>query len=237
MNWVVGVDGCRAGWFAAFWNVSTDQFHWEVFSRLSDIPSYRLAPEVIGIDIPIGLLDAAKKGGRVCDKEARKLLGHPRASSVFSPPVRDAITHQNYETASEANRLSSEERLGISKQCFSIIPKIKEVDDFMSAERQKLIKEVHPEVCFWKMGGENATKFAKKKSSGFQERSDLLQNHGFAGFSDALDQYPRKMVARDDVLDAAAACWTAGRIKAGNAERIGAEHEFDTCGLSMEMWF
>jgi predicted RNase H-like nuclease len=40
--------------------------------------------DIIAVDVPIGLLDAYEVGGRACDRAARKLLGVPRASSVFT---------------------------------------------------------------------------------------------------------------------------------------------------------
>lgn len=35
-----------------------------------------------------------------------------------------------------------------SKQCFAILPKIREVDRFMTPERQRSVFEIHPELCF-----------------------------------------------------------------------------------------
>lgn len=89
MGWVAGVDGCRSGWFAIFSKLSNDIMHWDVFPTLEAVISHDLAPIIVAVDIPIGLLDAAKRGGRDCDIEARKRLGSRRGSSVFPPPVRE----------------------------------------------------------------------------------------------------------------------------------------------------
>jgi predicted RNase H-like nuclease len=46
-------------------------------------------------------------------------------------------------------------------------------------------------------------------------------------------------VEKDDALDAGAACWTAGRIAAGTAERLpplSDEAPQDARGLRMEIW-
>ncbi|MDH3196491.1 MAG: DUF429 domain-containing protein [Hyphomicrobiales bacterium] len=180
MPWVAGVDGCKTGWFAVFYNQSIDKFAWDVFPAFLDIVSHELAPSIVGVDVPIGLLDTTQTGGRDCDMEARKLLGYPRASSVFSPPVRSAVFFESYEEANAANRLSSDASIGISKQCFSIIPKIREVDQLITPKIQNTVKEVHPELCFWKMAGNVPTKYAKKKAKGFEERVTLIGNHGLA---------------------------------------------------------
>jgi predicted RNase H-like nuclease len=236
MVWVAGVDGCRGGWFAVFKDTDRGELQWDVINNISEIVSHHLNPEIIAIDVPIGLLDGAKKGGRDCDIQAMSFLGSPRASSVFSPPVRAAVGCLNYECAKKANRSSSDMQIGISKQCFGIIPKIREVDEFMSPENQRIIKEVHPEVCFWKMGGEKPTAFSKKKRGGFKERLTMLEKFGFGEVHGALKQYPRKSVARDDVLDAAVACWTAIRIFNGKSMRVSGDAAVDSTGLKMEMW-
>lgn len=76
---VVGVDGCRAGWVA---------FEVEVPSLITsvnvvDLPAWlRERPldlTCLAIDIPIELL----KGLRAHSKATRKLLGQPCGSSVF----------------------------------------------------------------------------------------------------------------------------------------------------------
>ncbi|MBI3634913.1 MAG: DUF429 domain-containing protein [Candidatus Rokubacteria bacterium] len=88
--------------------------------------------EIVGLDMPIGLLDAAVRGGRDCDRAARKRLG-PRASSVFSPPVRSALDATDYRRALALNRESSPEGVGISIFCFGIFKKLAEVDALMGA--------------------------------------------------------------------------------------------------------
>ena len=116
------------------------------------------------MDIPIGLLDAAKRGGRDCDIEARKRLGSRRGSSVFPPPVRATLDSDDYAEANVINHASSDVGIGLSKQCYSIIPKIREVDQFINPDLQERVKEVHPEICFWKMADGVAMNFSKKKS-------------------------------------------------------------------------
>jgi predicted RNase H-like nuclease len=165
------------------------------------------------------------------------MLGHPRSSSVFSPPVRSALNYpNNYSDANYANRKSSNEKIGISKQCFGIFPKIIEMDTLVDPELQKVIKEVHPEVCFWKMGGEKPSLHSKRVTKGREERLNLLSGVGFNGISNMFCDYPRSKVQLDDIVDAAAACWTAIRIIKGDASRLPATPERDTCGLFMENW-
>ena len=51
---------------------------------------------VVGVDVPIGLSDGKP---RQCDIEARAVLRAPRASSVFPPPIRSALSAKTREEA------------------------------------------------------------------------------------------------------------------------------------------
>ena len=238
MTLVAGVDGCKAGWFVVFANAKTKKItDFKCVKKLADLFHYSPQLNIIAVDVPIGLLSAAKPGGRDCDILARKMLGFPRSSSVFSPPVRNALNHpKNYSDANYANRNSSIDEIGISKQCFGIFPKIIEVDTLINPNLQNIIKEVHPEVCFWKMGGETTRLLSKRTSKGRDERLNLLSGIGFDGISDVFSDYPRSEVQLDDIIDAAAACWTATRIYKGNAVRFPAKPKRDISGLFMENW-
>jgi hypothetical protein len=48
-----------------------------VVSDLSEVLRWKPAPRVLGVDMPIGLLDRAVPGGRDCDRAARALLKDP----------------------------------------------------------------------------------------------------------------------------------------------------------------
>jgi predicted RNase H-like nuclease len=174
--------------------------------------------KVIAVDIPIGLLEEAMPGGRVCDQEARRLLGQPRARSVFSPPVRAALRYENdYQKALGENRKSSSHYVGISKQAHSLFQKISEANALPEEQLNTRIYEVHPEVCFFQMNDCKPLQHSKKakQEAGIKERRAVLERTGFKTFvSEILDRRPPG-VSKDDALDALAACWTAVRISEG----------------------
>ncbi len=116
---LVGVDGCKRGWCAV--HVSGSSWTVHVLRDLAGVLALDPAPEVVVVDIPIGLLDEPSAGGRACDREARRLLGAPRCSSVFSPPVRGVLNARHFEGA-----------LGLSRQAFGILPKVREADALLS---------------------------------------------------------------------------------------------------------
>jgi predicted RNase H-like nuclease len=93
--WVVGVDGCRAGWFAVLREVERGKtVHAGPLRHISEVLALPQEPRIVARDIPIGLSDHAERGGRECDRVTRNLLGK-RGCCVFSPPVRAARTRSD----------------------------------------------------------------------------------------------------------------------------------------------
>jgi hypothetical protein len=106
--------------------------------------------------------------------------------------------------------------VGISLQAFGILRKIAEVDRVMTPAMQSQVFEVHPELSFLAMAGHPA-RHGKKSAAGRAERRARLAAAGFS-------QVPMTLrgAAPDDLLDAAAACWSAARIRSGTAVRLPA---------------
>jgi predicted RNase H-like nuclease len=215
---VAGVDGCSRGWVWIRVDVpsmvcSVDRV--DLCAILKNRPVELLC---LAIDIPIGLLN----GSRACDSAARKLLGYPRASSVFSPPCRLAAHAQSYTKACDANFIQTGKRL--SRQSWGIAKKICDVDGAMTVKTQQWAFEVHPEVSFWALNHRRPMSNRKKSKDGKLERRQALQTM-FANIEEIL-QCDLSGVKADDVLDAAAAAWTAIRLWQGIACSV-CEPEFD----------
>lgn len=210
MAQVAGVDGCPKGWIAIV--LDDGRFARAEFSpTFAELVIHLTDVQVIAVDIPIGLPDGPDS--RPADIEARKLLGK-RASSVFTTPPRPVLDAPTY---SEANRLSKNRfDRGISAQSYALRRKIFEVDAV--AAHDDRIYEVHPEVSFATMNGEPLA-WPKKVWSGQATRLRLLADQEItipAEFGPAGTTPP------DDIIDAAAAAWSAMRIAEGRAQRIGA---------------
>jgi predicted RNase H-like nuclease len=228
---IAGVDGCRAGWVVALLDVVTGRTAFRVVPKFSDVLTLCEKPVVIGVDMPIGLLDAAERGGRACDRLARDLLGWPRRNSVFSPPVRGALAADTFPSACRLNRASSPLGIGISKQCFAIFGKLNEVDAAMSPAVQSRVFEVHPELSCTAMLAGKPMAYGKKTPSGRTERLGVLALTGLATTVPTVAG-----ATSDDVLDALAACWTARRIHEGQAVRVPHHPPVDARGLRTEIW-
>jgi predicted RNase H-like nuclease len=182
----------------------------------------------LGIDIPIGLLE----GPRACDKAARKLLGQPRGSSVFPASCRPALGAQTYLEANSINRQKTTR--GLSQQAWGIASKIKQVDDVITSECQRWAFEVHPEVCLWALNQHRPMAHNKKAREGIAERVALLRRL-FLEIETHLANRPAR-VGADDLLDAAAAAWSALRLH--NAEALPVcTPERDAKDLSVAIWY
>ena len=228
-----GVDGCKVGWLYA--RISAGVVGIGTVARLCDLVQIVPSGSHIFVDIPIGLRDDSGVA-RLCDQQARRLLSPLRNSSVFSAPIRSITGIKDYGQAnSESKRLSGK---GLSKQTYNITPKILEVDQLMNsnAEAREMIREVHPEVCFYGLAGCRPMRQGKKTKDGFAERLALLASlqPGIVQVVEStLARYPRKMVAPDDILDALVCAVTASMAE--HWKTVPSVPEIDSKGLPMEM--
>jgi len=127
----------------------------------------------------------------------------------------------------------------LSKQVLGIIPKIKQVDQLLTSNNvaRLRIKEIHPELCFWGLNNRNPMVFNKKDRRGVQERKEVLfARHPLCEliFKYAEHTYPRKDVARDDILDAMVAAVTASKGEQV-LRGVPANPQVDSKGLPMQM--
>ncbi|MEM6646199.1 MAG: DUF429 domain-containing protein [Bacteroidota bacterium] len=231
--WVAGADGCKSGWFVVLWQPDTNAVRWRVVESTADLFSLAERPVIIVIDMVLGLPTAAARGGRACDRAARKLLGWPRSSSIFSPPCRAALACDTYPEALAVNRASSAEHIGISKEAYYLFPKIRALD---ACWPQPGLYEGHPELSFYALNDDAPMPASKHKPEGRAQRQALLLNAGFDAVEEALANRP-KGVKPDDVLDAFAVCWSAGRVAAGTAITLPDTPATDALGRPMAVSF
>ncbi len=201
---VVGVDACKRGWIAI--EVRADQHaRGHFIDKLDNLLGHVPDVQTVAVDIPIGL---PSRDRRQADVAAREFLG-PRRSSVFFTPVREAFTAP---THAEASAISKDRTgHGISQQAYALGPKILEAEPW-TASAPVPVWEVHPEVSFAVMMSQPAA-WPKSTWLGMRERLDALDRQGIT-----LDGVGAAggMAGMDDVLDAAAAAWSALRIGRGD---------------------
>ena len=212
MSQIIGIDGCKRGWFSV-WQNPDDSIQSSIFSTLNHLKDFfnDEAHLIIGIDMPVVLSDFIP---READQLARKLLSK-KASSVFTAPTPEMLEQPNYERASYVSkRLFGK---SMSLQSWYLFPKIKDVQTIIHDAHINLY-EIHPELSFRAMNQEEVILESKKSKEGFEIRSALLRRHFESfDFESIRNLYPRKDVMDNDILDAMAVLWSARRIKANEA--------------------
>ena len=235
METFVGVDGCKAGWFAVCITRDGVWSHDVFDSAASLFARHRTASRIL-IDTQIGLVDESTEGRR-CESEGRKLLGPARRSSIFVAPSRRALSAKTYPEASGINQRATGRKL--SKQTWWIMPKIREVDDLLRSEKpaRDKLAEVNVELLFWALAESSSMSHYKKTSQGLSERLSVLARwypRNTELYEDALFSYPRKEVSRDDIVDATAAAVSCFASR-GKFQEVPAERQVDSHGLPMRM--
>jgi predicted RNase H-like nuclease len=158
----------------------------------------------IGIDMPIGVPDVE----RAADSLARRYVGC-RRNSVFMTPPRKALAASSYPEANVIAPTISGKK--ISQQAWALRKNIAVVEGVVAGNSRVI--EVHPEVSFRAMAGEELT-YSKATWNGQNLRRRLLEREGIS-LPDRLDEGGDVPAA--DVLDAAAAAWSALRCATGDA--------------------
>lgn len=203
---VVGVDGCRGGWVAV-------RLVDGALAEVRVVPSLDQVldplPDVVAVDIPIGLVDAT----RDADVAARRALPG-RAASVFSAPARSVV--DGYRDGSLLDHAAATARSvaltggGLSMQAWRLVPKIAEVDALVATVPADRLLEVHPELAFATLLGEVPPR--KTSWPGLAVRRAALQQVGI----DLPERFPGDVAAApDDVVDAAVCAWVADGRAAG----------------------
>lgn len=207
---VAGVDGTRGGWVAVV--LDDGRFARDHVVRPVETEFAELADvEMIGIDVPIGF------GPRRADAAARAFLAGA-ASTVFTTPSREILSRPFGPG------------LGVNAQAHALGPRILHVTEL--ARTDSRIREVHPEVSFRAMNELQPLRCRKKSAGGALERIELLRAHGIV----LAELGVAAAVPLDDVLDAAAAAWTAQRIALGTAKSLPDPPEAID-GREVAIWF
>jgi predicted RNase H-like nuclease len=205
---VVGIDGTKKGWVGI--ELLDGRFERAHVLPLETNFDELIGADVIAVDVPIGF------GPRKADAAARAYL-KGAASTVFTTPTREQL---------EADFGPG---LGLSAQAHALGPRILHVTALASSDPR--LYEVHPEVSFRAMNGASPLRYRKKSAGGVFERLELLRRHGI----ELGDLGEAATCPIDDVLDAAAAAWSAHRIALGTAGSFPDEPEV-VDGLRVAIW-
>ncbi|MCK6452240.1 MAG: DUF429 domain-containing protein [Alphaproteobacteria bacterium] len=201
------------------------RFH--IAPRFCDLPLAGLA--MVAVDMPIGLPESGRRG---CDMAARALLPPDRRASVFLDFRRKLLSFSDYAGAIAWAKADGK---GFSKQAWNILPRIADIDSWITPARQARVRECHPELVFLRMNAFRPLP-PKRTPAGQDLRRLLLRRRGFAGLDALARALPARRAALDDLYDAAALALAAERFAKGEGSCVG-EGLRDARGLRMEIWY
>ena len=226
----LGVDGCRGGWITGV--LDHGELRLERYQSVDEITEHYPDFDSFLIDMVIGLKERAEQPRP--DDLARQELG-PRSSTVFPVPCRQAV----YADTEEEQKSANIKILGKSlpKQTVYIIPKIRELDEFLEAnpEYRNRILESHPELDFARLNGAVVTS-RKRQYEGLVERANILQRYLPSEAFSTLEQRAKELQCQqDDLLDALCLAVTGAFQSMGMCETIPENPEQDSKGLFMQL--
>jgi predicted RNase H-like nuclease len=206
---VLGVDGTKNGWVAIALEQGRFAGDWllPIDTKFEEVAD----AQVIAVDVPIGC------GPRTADAAARERL-KGAASTVFPTPARHLL-----ETPFRPG-------LGVSAQSHALGERILHVTDLARSDGR--LHEIHPEISFQEMNGGRPLGHRKKSAAGAMKRMELVRQQGI----DISDLGEVGSAPLDDVLDAAAAAWTAQRILTGTAKSLPDPPE-EIDGQAVAIWY
>jgi predicted RNase H-like nuclease len=217
---VAGVIPCEDGWLVASAKLQGVTIAPELPRMLGsfmDVLDERPAFSVVGLHAPVGLLDHPVQGGRTCEREARALLGRRTAGYIRSAPARTTLNGNGH---------------AVDVGSAALAHRYAEVAQEMGPYRQRTVFEVHPELSFYQLNGDQPLEHTKRSAQGRQERHTLLEAR-IPGVERILEAR-LKRVRRHHLLDATACLWTARRILGRAMTRLPMDPEWDSQGLRME---
>ena len=211
----IGADGCKGGWITCV--LDHGKLRMERYDSVEKLVNTYPEFDAFLIDMAIGLQSSADQLRP--DDIARKELGS-HSSSVFPIPCRQAVYADSEEEQKQANiRVLGK---SLAKQSISIIPKIRELDEFLNSrpEYKNRILESHPELDFARLNG-SAVMTRKKEHQGFSERVGILKKYlpgeSFYGMRERAKEL---RCNPDDLLDAVCLAVTAALASQGMCETI-----------------
>ena len=222
---MIGIDGCKLGYMTAM--ISDQRLNVHVAHDLSTL---KHRSELILIDVPIGCPCSSYD---IRPEPFVRMKVKPRTSSVFNVPALDVLNAKDYDDANRINKMVMNK--GLSRQSYSLVPMIKEVNEFVLKYPHVNIHESFPELIFAQLKGQGC-EFSKHTPLGFSERYNLIIHHFpwiEKDFNTSLNAFNESL--RRDVIDAVVLACAAFHIDHHGYQTIPGKPHRNCQGIEMKM--
>lgn len=224
-----GIDGCQAGWILISFDEGEEKY--EILRNREDVKEAFETYDRVLIDMPIGLED--EEYTREADALLRKKLGKEYAPSVFSPPIRPALTAPSYVEANMISHEFTEKKLTL--QSWNITPKIQMVDELLreNTDLIDVVLESHPELLFQKLNGgmiyqkKNLKKGRKHRLKLIEAKEPIAEDF----FRDIKEDFRRNEVEEHDIVDAMVLAYCAKISEEEGIKTLPEDFEYDSEGM------
>ncbi len=229
-GYCIGIDGCREGWVVAY--LDKARLRVERYKEIKDIFKVHFHAEEILIDMVVGLPESI--GDIRPDSFARRILVG-KSMAILAVPCRQSVYEDDENEMIRWNKSILDKGLG--RQTIAIIPKIREVDRFLSDNPSYIprVKESHPELCFARLKG-GTLMSNKSKEDGARERMEILKEYiDDISMEEIRELAKKNHCAASDIIDAACLAITANLSLSGETEVIPKIPMQDRRGILMRM--
>ena len=221
---IAGATPVNNGWLVASAKLHGATFAPEevrVLDTFREVLDIRPTLSALVVNAPIGLVDSLSEEQRICDREARSLLG-TGATMLREAPSRDRLHAAKARV--ESSSLADHELL---------LSRYLELSGEMSPYRQRVVYEGHPELSYFQLNGDESLVTSPDSEEGLEERRNILVRKipgvGRLFESGQVDAPLREVYA------VAALLWTARRVFGHSARRLPEDAVWDSEGLRMEL--
>ena len=225
-----GVTPCPGGWLvlpgrlAGVTVIAEEAF---VLRKFADVLDYRPKFDFAAVNIPFGYPEHPGEKYRLCDSEARQLVGWPRQVSVHPVPSRAALFAKSRQEAMELEPW-------LTKNDFRHFKWMKEAAIEIQPFHSRSIYSGNASLSFTHMNGDVPLKTSPYHEDGRVERYDLIRSK-LPGVEDVISRVPPVGAAIVHMYEGAAMLWTARRASGRAIARLPMDPEWDEGGIRIEL--
>jgi predicted RNase H-like nuclease len=225
-----GIVPCPGGWLivpARLAGVTVVADDPEVVPTLLDVLEFKPKFDAAAIYCPIGFHDRPSAPYRICDEEARALVGWPRSIAVRPTPSRAAL---NAATRTEAQELEP----WLTRGDLRRFRWLKEANDQFQPFHQRTYFAAHPDLTFAQLNNDRPLLSSPYQQDGMLERIGLIRDK-LPGLEEIASRTPPPGSAQVHLLQALGLLWTARRIAGRAMQRVPIDPDWDPSGMRMEL--